>query len=158
MANCTTCPHQVLDPNQSVKAKAGAQPIRSVEFKRTVRVGHSLLHYGLAKDERFLFPGGKELRNYGIDVLNGKVLYECSLRGCENATAHDFNIEEILLVQRKTQTVRAIDARTSHERYATPVLAHTLNLKGVFLLVCPTFRRQAERSGGEVRYTELYFL
>ena len=48
MANCTTWPHQVLDPNQSAKAKAGSQPIRSVELKRTVRVGHSLLHYSLS--------------------------------------------------------------------------------------------------------------
>jgi len=35
-------PHHVLDPNQSAKAKAGSQPIKSLEFNRTVRVGHSL--------------------------------------------------------------------------------------------------------------------
>ena len=48
MVNCTPLPHQVFDPNPSAKTKAGSQPIRSVEFKRTIRVGHSLLHYSLS--------------------------------------------------------------------------------------------------------------
>jgi len=48
---------KVLDPNQSAKAKAGSQPIRSLEFKRTVRVGHSLSHYSLSTT-RSLCNGG----------------------------------------------------------------------------------------------------
>jgi len=37
-----TEPHQVLDPNQSAKSKAGSQPIRCVEFETSVTVGFSL--------------------------------------------------------------------------------------------------------------------
>lgn len=45
----------------------------------------------------------------------GRVLYECSLGGCDNLTELEAE-GDVVLVQRQTQTVRAVEPRTGVER------------------------------------------
>lgn len=59
--------------------------------------------------------GGRESRTYGVDLESGRVLYECSLGGCDNYTELD-STGDVVLVQRQTQTVRAVEPRTGIER------------------------------------------
>ena len=59
--------------------------------------------------------GGKETRTYGVIAKTGRVVYECSMDGCTNST-DNFTSDDIVIVQRQTQTVRAIEARTGVER------------------------------------------
>lgn len=59
--------------------------------------------------------GGKESRTYGVEVDTGRVLYECSLGGCDNLTETEA-AGDVMLVQRLTQTVRAVEPRTGVER------------------------------------------
>jgi translation initiation factor 2-alpha kinase 3 len=61
--------------------------------------------------------GGKESRTYGVDMGTGRVLYECSMNRCDNLTGaqQDF-VGDVVLIQRLTQTVRAIEPRSGIER------------------------------------------
>lgn len=45
----------------------------------------------------------------------GRVLYECNLDGCDNLTELEAE-GDVVLVQRQTQTVRAVEPRTGVER------------------------------------------
>lgn len=59
--------------------------------------------------------GGKESSTYGVEVDTGRVLYECNLGGCDNLTELEAE-GDVVLVQRQTQTVRAVEPRTGVER------------------------------------------
>lgn len=90
--------------------------------------------------------GGKETRSYGISTRNGKVVYECSMHGCKNTTNnnsdeldhtgsveitdddHDPLVDEIIVVRRQTQTVRAVEPRTGGERWNFSVGHHELDI------------------------------
>lgn len=97
-----------------------------------------------------IFQGGKETRSYGISSKNGKILYECSIHGCQNTTGggntndpqssyeiyndndtttdHDPLLDEIIIVRRQTQTVRAVESRTGGERWNFSVGHHELEV------------------------------
>lgn len=52
-----------------------------------------------------------------MSSITGKILYECGISGCINITNGETYIEqEILIVQRFQQTVRAIEPRTGIEK------------------------------------------
>lgn len=86
--------------------------------------------------------GGKETISYGVSAQSGQIIYECSMRGCINSTDIDADSvenandlpndtapkidptasapsveDEVIIVRRQTQTVRAIEPRTGQERW-----------------------------------------
>lgn len=92
-----------------------------------------------------LFIGGKETISYGVSASSGRVIYECSMRGCLNNTdiessnseinneipSYDDGDEatvddEVIIVRRSSQTVRAIEPRTGEERWNFSVGYHEL--------------------------------
>lgn len=73
-----------------------------------------------------LIAGGKESRTYGVEVKTGKLLYECSMKGCTNYTQENSYSQDVIVVQRQTQTVRAVEARTGEERWNFSVGQHDL--------------------------------
>ncbi|GAB0088934.1 Eukaryotic translation initiation factor 2-alpha kinase [Sergentomyia squamirostris] len=84
--------------------------------------------------------GGKETRSYGISMKNGQVIYECAIGGCQNRTdaleggvqdtadPHDPLLDDVIVLRRQTQTVRAVDPRTGAERWNFSVGHHDLNI------------------------------
>lgn len=93
----------------------------------------------------FLETGGKETISYGVSAHTGRIIYECSMRGCINSTDIDSNMNEnnneipsygesngstidddVIVVRRQTQTVRAIEPRTGEERWNFSVGHHEL--------------------------------
>lgn len=91
--------------------------------------------------------GGKETRSYGVSARTGQVLYECSMHGCQNTTdlniedaeihgpprsheieEHDPLLDDIVVVRRQTQTVRAVEPRTGAERWNFSVGHHQLEV------------------------------
>ncbi|XP_067615937.1 eukaryotic translation initiation factor 2-alpha kinase isoform X2 [Eurosta solidaginis] len=94
-----------------------------------------------------VISGGKETRTYGVSVRTGLLLYECSMHGCVNSTEsrkdlhfgdririetktdHDALLDDIIVIRRHTQTVRAVESRTGEERWNFSVGQHELNLK-----------------------------
>ncbi|KAL5288982.1 EIF2AK3 family protein [Megaselia abdita] len=76
--------------------------------------------------------GGKDKVVFGISKTSGHILYECSMQGCMNATktdaikpksdeeigdSYDKNDDDVLVITKETQTIRAIEARTGQERW-----------------------------------------
>lgn len=86
--------------------------------------------------------GGKETISYGVSASTGRIIYECSMKGCVNSTAEfdptELNEgvdvspsvidEDVIVVRRQTQTVRAIEPRTGEERWNFSVGNHELEL------------------------------
>lgn len=82
-----------------------------------------------------------------MSAHSGKIIYECSMRGCVNSTEIDadsadsgndlppndtassppmIDDDEVIIVRRKTQIVRAIEPRTGEERWNFSVGQHEL--------------------------------
>ena len=59
--------------------------------------------------------GGRETRIYGIMVRTGELVYECAMDGCNNST-ENLASDDMLVIQRHTQTVRAVEGRSGTER------------------------------------------
>uniref|UniRef100_A0A7G3AH67 non-specific serine/threonine protein kinase n=1 Tax=Lutzomyia longipalpis TaxID=7200 RepID=A0A7G3AH67_LUTLO len=84
-----------------------------------------------------VISGGKEIRSYGISMRSGQVVYECSIGGCQNRTdaldegvadLHDPLLDDIIVLRRQTQTVRAVDPRTGGERWNFSVGHHEMDI------------------------------
>ncbi|XP_031629135.1 eukaryotic translation initiation factor 2-alpha kinase-like isoform X2 [Contarinia nasturtii] len=109
----------------------------------------NLLSSSYKYSDDLVISGGKETISYGVSAHSGQIIYECSMRGCINSTDIDADPsdgselppkdssstinsapsppeidEEVIVVRRKTQTVRAIEARTGQERWNFSVGQH----------------------------------
>ncbi|CAK9803135.1 Eukaryotic translation initiation factor 2-alpha kinase [Anthophora plagiata] len=88
-----------------------------------------LLHSSYRFSNDIVFSGGREVISYGVSSTTGKILYECGISGCTNVTEGETYIEqEVLVVQRYQQTVRAVEPRTGIERWNFSVGRHDLVL------------------------------
>lgn len=76
--------------------------------------------------------GGKEARSYGINLHTGQLKYVCSMSGCNRTKDDDYGAEDVLVVKRDTQTVRAVEPRSGQERWNFSVGENQLSvLKGL---------------------------
>lgn len=98
-----------------------------------------LLKSSFKFSDDMVISGGKEVRSYGINSRTGRIVYECSMRGCknqnltevaeeENEKASDEFLDDILVVRRETQTVRAIEPRSGTERWNFSIGHHELEM------------------------------
>ncbi|XP_075221810.1 pancreatic eIF-2alpha kinase isoform X2 [Lycorma delicatula] len=84
-----------------------------------------LLKSSFRYSDDLVISGGKESRTYGVEVESGRVLYECTMNNCENMTEDEVdNVGDVVLIQRLTQTVRAVEPRTGTERWNFSVAQH----------------------------------
>lgn len=116
----------------------------------------NLLSLSYKFSDDLVISGGKDTRSYGVTASNGKVMYECTMTGCKNestlATAGERNVineldengedaskqsqrdyregflDDVVVIRRQTQTVRAIDPRTGVERWNFSVGNHELEI------------------------------
>ncbi|KAK9509499.1 hypothetical protein O3M35_006804 [Rhynocoris fuscipes] len=88
----------------------------------------NLLKSSFRYSDELIISGGKESRTYGVDVSTGRVLYECSMNRCDNTTDDEIVPGDIVLVQRNTQTVRAVEPRSGIERWNFSVGQHDLKV------------------------------
>jgi hypothetical protein len=56
-------------------------------------------------------------------VRTGELVYECSMEGCSNFTKN-LAPDDMLVIQRHTQTVRAIEGRSGTERLVFLLLVY----------------------------------
>ncbi|XP_076248743.1 eukaryotic translation initiation factor 2-alpha kinase isoform X2 [Calliopsis andreniformis] len=88
-----------------------------------------LLHSSFRYSDDLVFSGGREVKSYGVSSVTGKILYECGINGCTNNTVGEGYIDqEVLIIQRYQQTVRAVEPRTGIERWNFSVGQHDLIL------------------------------
>ncbi|XP_043248351.1 eukaryotic translation initiation factor 2-alpha kinase isoform X1 [Colletes gigas] len=85
-----------------------------------------LLHSSFRYSEDLVFSGGREVNSYGVSSATGKVLYECGINGCTNTNGDSYIEQDVLIVRRYQQTVRAVEPRTGIERWNFSVGQHDL--------------------------------
>lgn len=78
-----------------------------------------------------VMTGGKESRVYGVSAKTGKIRYECTMDGCfkpsgEPLSSKENDLEDIIIVKRETQVVRAVEPRTGSEKWNFSVSTHHL--------------------------------
>ncbi|XP_063231774.1 eukaryotic translation initiation factor 2-alpha kinase [Bacillus rossius redtenbacheri] len=83
---------------------------------------------GYLFSDNLVIAGGRETSTYGVDVRSGRLMYECSMSNCRNFTDDATDTEEVLVVQRLTQTVRAVEARSGSERWNFSVAQHDVKM------------------------------
>jgi len=76
--------------------------------------------------------GGRETRTYGVMVRTGELVYECSMEGCSNSTENVAS-DDMLVIQRHTQTVRAVEGRSGTERLVFLLFVYDSNCE---VLLC----------------------
>jgi eukaryotic translation initiation factor 2-alpha kinase 3 len=98
----------------------------------------------------YIIAGGKETSIYGVSIRTGQILYEHSMRNNENRTnvqnelnqnrkktaarpetdlpEHDPLLDDVLVVRRQTQTVRAVEPHGGNERWNFSVGYHELQM------------------------------
>jgi len=90
-----------------------------------------------------------------------QVRYECSMEGCQNFFGDD-NMDDVLVVQRETQTVRAVEPRTGQEKWNFSVSQHNLDINaGAASDLCRNRDEEdgdgQEKAGDEVGVIDKYF-
>ncbi|XP_011057621.1 PREDICTED: eukaryotic translation initiation factor 2-alpha kinase isoform X1 [Acromyrmex echinatior] len=91
-----------------------------------------LLHLSLRFSDDLVYAGGKELHSYGVFANTGEIKYKCvsGVSECKNNTdSQEYVEEDILIIQRFQQTVRAIEDRAGSERWNFSVGQYELKLK-----------------------------
>ncbi|XP_055638305.1 eukaryotic translation initiation factor 2-alpha kinase [Toxorhynchites rutilus septentrionalis] len=108
-----------------------------------------LLKSSFKFSDDLVISGGKETRSYGVSTRTGQVIYECTMHGCRNATElidedrikngppregmeaildHDSLQDDMIVIRRQTQTVRAVESRTGSERWNFSIGHHELDI------------------------------
>lgn len=108
----------------------------------------NLLNSSFKFSDDLVISGGKETRSYGVSTKTGQIIYECSMNGCLNRTEvvtspesnesnnfqqqefEEYNpsVDEVIVVRRQTQTVRAIEPRTGSERWNFSIGHHEMEI------------------------------
>ncbi|KRT78131.1 hypothetical protein AMK59_8538, partial [Oryctes borbonicus] len=91
----------------------------------------SLLKSSFFYSPDLVIAGGKEVRTYGIGIHSGHLFYTCSLLGCQNETNFEGEIDNVLIIERNTLTVRAHEPRTGNERWNFSVGHHNIRIPSV---------------------------
>lgn len=86
-----------------------------------------LLQASFRYSDDLVISGGKESHTFGVSLRSGRILYECSMKGCGN-DSRSSNVGDILVIQRLGQIVRAVEPRTGSERWNFSVAQHDLKL------------------------------
>ncbi|CAN7990465.1 unnamed protein product [Ixodes hexagonus] len=102
-----------------------------------------LLKSSFKLGDDLVITGGKEARSYGINLHSGQapcftlrhclqLRYVCTMSGCNQTKDDDYGTEDVLVVKRDTQTVRAVEPRSGQERWNFSVGENHLSmLKGL---------------------------
>ena len=84
-----------------------------------------------------VMTGGKESRVYGIEVNSGRIKYECTMDGCFGpagetlSSPNEDDLEDIIIVKRETQVVRAVEPRSGSEKWNFSVSTHHLTYQPI---------------------------
>ena len=82
-----------------------------------------------------VMTGGKESRVYGIELSTGRIKYECTMSGCFEPSGEplktnaDSDLEDLIVVKRETQVVRAVEPRTGSEKWNFSVSTHHVSFQ-----------------------------
>ncbi|XP_050314345.1 eukaryotic translation initiation factor 2-alpha kinase [Anthonomus grandis grandis] len=86
----------------------------------------TLLRSSFKYSDDLVIAGGLEIRTYGVGFRSGKLIYECTQSKCANHEKEE--MDDILVLERSTQVIRAVEPRTGHERWNFSVGLHNIKL------------------------------
>ncbi|KAH1029539.1 eukaryotic translation initiation factor 2-alpha kinase [Dendroctonus ponderosae] len=89
----------------------------------------TLLRSSFRYSDDLVIAGGIEVRTYGVGFQSGKLLYECSQSKCSNHQREE--MDDVVVIERSTQIIRAVEPRTGHERWNFSVGLHNVKLPQV---------------------------
>ncbi|CAG9759267.1 unnamed protein product [Ceutorhynchus assimilis] len=89
----------------------------------------ALLRSSFRYSDDLVIAGGIEVRTYGVSFHTGKLVYECTQSKCSNHEKEE--MADIMVVERSTQTIRAVEPRTGNERWNFSVGLHNVKLPQV---------------------------
>lgn len=75
-----------------------------------------------------MIAGGYEIRTYGVAVHSGTPLYECNAANCKNITDNDGQYDDVILIERSSQTVRAVEPVSGIEKWNFSVGLHDVKI------------------------------
>ncbi|XP_063972485.1 eukaryotic translation initiation factor 2-alpha kinase-like isoform X1 [Diachasmimorpha longicaudata] len=88
-----------------------------------------LLRSSFRYSDDLVLSGSGETRTYGISSSSGKILYHCHEGSCTNMTENETYLgQDVLVVRRFQDTIRAAEPRTGQERWNYSVGQHELEL------------------------------
>nr|XP_023011887.1 eukaryotic translation initiation factor 2-alpha kinase [Leptinotarsa decemlineata] len=88
-----------------------------------------LLKSSFRYSDDLVIAGGIDVRTYGVGFRSGTLYYECTSVKCSNKD--DQNVDDVLLIERSTHTIRAVEPRTGTERWNFSVGLHNVKLPKV---------------------------
>ncbi|RUS80172.1 hypothetical protein EGW08_012061 [Elysia chlorotica] len=84
--------------------------------------------YRLSDDS--MVVGSKEIKNFGLDVKTGQLIFHCGSDGCHRTKgkAEDGTVDgnSVLVITRNTQVVRSVDVLNGHEKWNFSVGQHEI--------------------------------
>lgn len=83
-------------------------------IKKTNFNAEKLIKNSIKFSENVLLAGGQENTIVGMNLSNGEIVYECGQKGCQQNASIEGNI---ILLQKSSQTVRAINALSGEEEW-----------------------------------------
>lgn len=86
----------------------------------------SLLKSSFRYSDDLVIAGGIEVQTYGVGFHSGKLLYDCSQKKCTHHYKDE--MDDVVIVERSTQTIRAVESRTGQERWNFSVGLHNIKL------------------------------
>lgn len=88
-----------------------------------------LLKSSFKYSDDLVIAGGIDISTYGVGFRTGTFYYECNSLKCSNLEETD--TDDVLLVERSTHTIRAIEPRTGNERWNFSVGLHNIKLSKI---------------------------
>ncbi|XP_057656757.1 eukaryotic translation initiation factor 2-alpha kinase [Diorhabda carinulata] len=88
-----------------------------------------LLKSSFKYSDDLVIAGGIDVSTYGVGFRTGTFYYECNAVKCSNLEETD--TDDVLLVERSTHTIRAIEPRTGNERWNFSVGLHNIKLSKI---------------------------
>ena len=90
----------------------------------------SLLSSAFKLSDDSVIVGSKDVRTYGLDIVNGDLLYTCGSDGCTNVY-NDARVSDdgsTVIVTRTTQVVRSVDIKNGFEKWNFRVGQHQISM------------------------------
>ncbi|XP_048249248.1 eukaryotic translation initiation factor 2-alpha kinase 3-like [Haliotis rufescens] len=89
----------------------------------------TLLSSSFRLSDNTMMIGGKDIRTYGIDPTTGQIRYLCTMAGCHDLSQGESRADDdLIVITRNTQTVRAVDARIGAEKWNFSVGRHEIEI------------------------------
>ncbi|XP_076261905.1 pancreatic eIF-2alpha kinase isoform X1 [Rhynchophorus ferrugineus] len=86
----------------------------------------TLLKSSFKYSDDLVIAGGLDVRTYGVGLRSGKFLYECNQSKCSNHGEEEMG--DVLVIERTTKTIRAVEPRSGFERWNFTVGLHNIKL------------------------------